>query len=136
MVLHLVAAAVVGGLIGWERERTRQSAGLRTHMLVALGAASLVTAALEAGMRIDEMSRVIQGVAAGVGFIGGGVVLKLTEKEEVRGLTTAAGLWMTAALGVAAGLGSCLTVVVGAAPARFVPSVVWRFEVAEGDKTP
>ena len=136
VVLHLLLAAAVGGAIGWQRERARRSAGLRTHMLVAVGAASLVAAALEAGMPMEQLSRVIQGIAVGVGFIGGGVILKLTEKQEVRGLTTAAGLWMTAGLGVGAGLGSYLTVVAGSALTWFILSIIWKLEVAEGDKAP
>ena len=103
-------------------------------MLVALGAALLMLAAVQAGMAVDQLSRVMQGIAEGVGFIGGGVILKLTQREEVRGLTTAAGLWMTAALGVTAGLGRYVLVFVGVAFAWFVLSVVRRFEVAEGEK--
>jgi putative Mg2+ transporter-C (MgtC) family protein len=74
-------------------------------MLVALGAALFVIAGLESGMDSAGMSRVVQGLATGIGFIGGGAILKLTAQREVEGLTTAAGIWMTAAVGVAAGLG-------------------------------
>ena len=105
-------------------------------MLVSLGAALLVLAPLAADSPAANITRVIQGVAAGMGFIGGGVILKLTEKKEVRGLTTAAGLWITAALGVAAGLGRYLLVLIGALLAWFVLSVLERFEVAEGEKAP
>ena len=133
-VLRFLAAAVAGGLIGWQRERSGQKAGPRTHMLVALGAALFVLAAVQAGMAVDQLSRVMQGIAEGVGFIGGGVILKLTQQKEVRGLTTAAGLWMTAALGVAAGLGRYVLVVLGTALAFFILTVVRRWEVEEGDK--
>ncbi len=74
-------------------------------MLVALGAALFVIVPQRAGMNDAELSRVIQGVAAGIGFIGGGAILKLSTEGQVKGLTTAASIWLTAALGVAAGSG-------------------------------
>jgi putative Mg2+ transporter-C (MgtC) family protein len=74
-------------------------------MLVALGAALFVIAAMESGIPESDMSRVIQGIATGIGFIGGGAILKLADEREITGLTTAAGIWLTAATGVAAGLG-------------------------------
>ena len=74
-------------------------------MLVALSSAIFVIAPLEAGMDTSDVSRVIQGVAAGIGFLGAGTILKLSDEREVHGLTTAAGIWLTAALGIAAGLG-------------------------------
>jgi putative Mg2+ transporter-C (MgtC) family protein len=103
--LRLLVAAVAVAAIGVQRQHVGRKAGLRTHMLVSLGAALTVVAAIAAGMSPEHVSRVMQGVSAGIGFIGGGGVLKLTEKQEVRGLTSAAGLWMIAAIGMAAGLG-------------------------------
>jgi len=135
-VQRLLAAAAAGAVIGWQRQRAGKSAGLRTHMLMALGAALLILAPLSAGVPLENISRVIQGVAEGLGFIGGGVILKLTQQERVRGLTTAAGLWMTAALGVSAGLGRYLLALIGTLAAWFVLSVVRYFEVAEGEKAP
>jgi putative Mg2+ transporter-C (MgtC) family protein len=105
IALRLVAATVLAGIIGYERERTGKSAGLRTHMLVALGSAIFVLGAAEAGMAVGDVSRVVQGIASGIGFIGAGAILKVTTEREIQGLTTAAGIWMTAAVGVAAGLG-------------------------------
>jgi putative Mg2+ transporter-C (MgtC) family protein len=105
LLLRLTAAAVLGGIVGYDRERRGKEAGLRTHMLVALGAALFVVIPLQAGMNDEAASRVIQGITAGIGFIGGGAILKLSHRGEVRGLTTAAGIWLTAALGVAAGYG-------------------------------
>lgn len=105
VLLRLSVAAVLGGLIGLERTRVGKSAGVRTHMLVALGAALFTVVPLEAGMRTADFSRVIQGLVTGVGFLGGGVILKLSEEQQVRGLTTAAGIWATAAAGMAAGAG-------------------------------
>ncbi|MBK0394728.1 MgtC/SapB family protein [Ramlibacter algicola] len=105
VLVRLLVAAMLGGLLGLERELTGKPAGLRTHMLVALGSAMFVTAAAQTGMDDDGMSRVIQGLLAGVGFLCAGAILKSGHQEHVYGLTTAAGLWMTAAIGVAAGLG-------------------------------
>jgi putative Mg2+ transporter-C (MgtC) family protein len=105
VILRLLAATLFGGVVGYEREMTGKFAGLRTHMLVSLSAALFVLAPLEAGMVTADVSRVIQGVAAGIGFIGAGAILKVTTEREIQGLTTAAGIWMTAAAGLAAGLG-------------------------------
>lgn len=105
IIVRLLAAMLLGAVIGFQREKTGKPAGLRTHMLVSLGAALFVLAPLEGGMDLDGLSRVIQGLATGIGFIGGGAILKLHEQREIEGLTTAAGIWMTAAVGVAVGLG-------------------------------
>ena len=111
MLIRLIAATLLGGLIGFERERSGKAAGLRTHMLTALGSALFIIAAAQAGMTIGDMSRVIQGLATGIGFLGGGAILKLADAREIEGLTTAAGIWMTAAVGVAVGLGRLWTAV-------------------------
>jgi putative Mg2+ transporter-C (MgtC) family protein len=105
IIIRVIAATVLGAIIGWERERIGKPAGLRTHMLVSLGSALFVVSAAEAGMSIADLSRVIQGLAAGIGFIGGGAILKLPDEHQIEGLTTAAGIWLTAAVGVAVGLG-------------------------------
>jgi putative Mg2+ transporter-C (MgtC) family protein len=105
VVIRLLLAAFLGGLLGIQREREGKAAGLRTHMLVALGAAFFVLIPHQAGMLLPDMSRVLQGVIAGVGFLGAGTILKQNEQEQIHGLTTAAGLWLTAAVGIAAGLG-------------------------------
>jgi putative Mg2+ transporter-C (MgtC) family protein len=102
---RLLIAAFLGGCIGFERQREHKAAGLRTHIIVAMGAALFVIAPLEAGMSIADAGRVFQGIATGIGFIGAGTILKLTEQHEIKGLTTAAGLWLTAAIGMAAGSG-------------------------------
>ena len=107
IITRLLLAALLGGILGFERESSGKSAGLRTHMLVAMGAAMFVTIAQLIGVDASETSRVIQGVIAGVGFLGAGVILKSSAdgKEQVKGLTTAAGIWFTAAIGVAVGVG-------------------------------
>jgi putative Mg2+ transporter-C (MgtC) family protein len=105
LATRIVVAALLGAVVGTERERAGKDAGLRTHMLVAVGAALFVVACLDVGMASTEVSRVIQGLAAGVGFLGAGAILKPGDERQAKGLTTAAGIWMTAAVGVAAGLG-------------------------------
>jgi putative Mg2+ transporter-C (MgtC) family protein len=105
ITVRLIVAMIFGAVIGIQRERAGKPAGLRTHMLVALGAAVFVIASGEFGMNPDSISRVIQGLVTGIGFLGAGAILKLYERRAVEGLTTAAGIWMTAALGVAVGLG-------------------------------
>jgi putative Mg2+ transporter-C (MgtC) family protein len=105
VIIRLMVAMLLGAIIGIQRERTGKPAGLRTHMLVALGATIFVLGPLEFGMDNDELSRVIQGLVTGIGFLGGGAILKLHEERDIEGLTTAAGIWMTAGVGVAVGLG-------------------------------
>lgn len=104
MIIRLLVAMLLGAIIGFQRERAGKPAGLRTHMLVAMGSALFVLGGSAAGMSMSDLSWVIQGLATGIGFIGAGAILKLREEREIEGLTTAAGIWMTAAAGVAAGL--------------------------------
>jgi putative Mg2+ transporter-C (MgtC) family protein len=105
VVIRLFAATLLGALVGIQRERAGKPAGLRTHILVALGTAVFVIACSGAGMSSDGLSRVIQGIITGIGFVGAGSILKLSEERDIKGLTTAASVWMTAAIGVAVGLG-------------------------------
>lgn len=114
VVVRLVVAVALGALLGYEREHIGASAGLRTHMLVSLGSAIFVLIPLQAGMQLPDLSRVLQGVTAGVGFLGAGAILKSKDENHIRGLTTAAGLWLTAAVGVAAGMGREATAVLSA----------------------
>jgi putative Mg2+ transporter-C (MgtC) family protein len=103
--VRLGTAIALGGLLGFEREEQGKAAGLRTHMLVTLGACGFVLIPLESGYDTGAMARVIQGLVAGVGFLGAGAILKLTAEREIRGLTTAASLWVTATVGLAVGMG-------------------------------
>lgn len=105
-LIRLTAAALLGALVGLQRQRAGKAAGLRTHILVCVGTTVFVLAGSGIGMSPDTVSRVIQGVATGIGFIGAGTILKLQREREIQGLTTAAGIWMTAAIGVAVGVGS------------------------------
>ena len=102
---RLVAAVLLGAVVGIQRELQGKPAGLRTHSLVTLSAALFVIVPIEAGMEIADVSRVIQGVSTGIGFIGAGVILKLREARDVVGLTTSATIWAATAIGIAIGLG-------------------------------
>jgi putative Mg2+ transporter-C (MgtC) family protein len=116
---RLVAAMLLGALLGAEREATGKAAGLRTHMLVAVGAALYVLVAAEVGLADGDLGRIVQGIAAGVGFLGAGTILKRSADNEITGLTTAASIWLTAAIGLAAGVGR-LWLAVGAAACAWI----------------
>lgn len=103
--MRLTIAALLGGLLGFEREQKGKAAGVKTHMLVSLGSAIFVLIPLQAGVQPAELTRVIQGIVSGIGFLGAGTILKADSEERVKGLTTAAGIWMTSAIGMTAGLG-------------------------------
>jgi putative Mg2+ transporter-C (MgtC) family protein len=125
----------VGGMIGWERELKNKPAGLRTHMLVSMGAAMFVLIPLAIGKNEngrDGVERVIQGIAAGIGFLGGGEILRESQQErgkpEVHGLTSAAAIWVSAALGTAAGCGLWQLALIGALMSLFVLRVIKELE--------
>jgi len=115
LILRLALATALGAAVGVNREMRLKPAGLRTHALVALGSALLAFIGLAMvptfgpGNRIivdmNAMSRILQGVVAGVGFIGGGVILRQDDNRGVHGLSTAASIWVVAAIGIATGLG-------------------------------
>ena len=136
VTLRLIVAMAFGAVIGIQRERAGKPAGIRTHMLVASGAAVFVMAGGEFGMNPDSVSRVIQGLVTGIGFIGAGAILKLQDKREVEGLTTAAGIWITAALGVAVGLGRFGLALVATLLAWMTLSLVQQLEhmLNKGDR--
>lgn len=106
VIIRLIAATLLGAIIGYQREKAGKPAGLRTHILVTLGTTVFVLACSGYGMTSEGLSRVIQGIITGIGFIGAGSILKLSQEKNIQGLTTSAGIWMTAAIGVAVGLGS------------------------------
>lgn len=99
------SAALFGAMIGAEREWQGMEAGLRTHILVAMGAALFTAIPLEAGGGAPELAAIVRGIASGIGFIGAGAILKLAAEREIKGLTTAGSIWLTAAVGFAAGGG-------------------------------
>jgi putative Mg2+ transporter-C (MgtC) family protein len=128
LVTRMVIAMILGAAIGAQRESSGKPAGLRTHMLVAMGGALFVLGPVQSGMDLDGVSRVIQGIVTGIGFIGGGAILKLQEQRAIEGLTTAAGIWITAAVGIAAGLGRWGLAVVSTILAWVTLSLVGRIE--------
>jgi len=113
---RILIATVLGGLLGIEREIHGHGAGLRTHMMVSMGTAMFVMSAVDMTKATPgDLTRVIQGIATGIGFLGAGTILKLSDRFEVRGLTTASSIWLAAAVGTAAGLGQYRLAVVGTA---------------------
>ena len=136
IVVRLGVAALLGGLLGWEREHAGKAAGVRTHMLVAMGAALFVLVAQQAGIAPADNSRVLQGIIAGVGFLGAGTILKGDAESQVKGLTTAAGIWLTAAIGVAAGLGREVTAVLSTVLALVVLWAIPAVQSAVGPAKP
>ena len=126
--LRLLVALILGGIVGFERQREGKSAGIRTHMLVSLGSALFTLVPMEAGLHIAELSRVIQGIAAGIGFLGAGSILKLSDQGEVKGLTSAAGIWVTAAVGMAVGAGILWPAISGVILAWIVLDTLHRVE--------
>ena len=136
VLIRLLAATVLGAVIGFQRERAGKPAGLRTHMLVTLGTAVFVLACSGVGMSLDGQSRVIQGIVTGIGFIGAGSILKLDRERDIQGLTTAAGVWMTAAVGVAVGLGSLGVALLSTLFTLAILSFAKRFEPGPNDSRP
>jgi putative Mg2+ transporter-C (MgtC) family protein len=126
--LRLLTALLVGACVGLQRQITHHSAGFRTHILVALGSALLVISGSQSGMSSSDLSRIIQGIVTGIGFLGGGAILKLTTEQEIRGLTTAAGIWMTAATSIAAGLGRIITALIALVLTLIVLGVLIKVE--------
>ena len=124
--------------MGYEREQAGKAAGLRTHMLVALGAALFVLVPQQAGVSAGDLTRVMQGLCAGIGFLGAGAILKPRQEGEIEGLTTAAGIWLTAAIGVAAGIGRESTALLSTVLALIILGVVPRTGrwFAGGDRPP
>jgi putative Mg2+ transporter-C (MgtC) family protein len=128
VIVRLLAALALGALVGYQRERMGKAAGLRTHMLVSMGTALLVISAAESGMGSDAVSRVVQGLVTGIGFLGAGAIMKIREEKEIRGLTTAAGIWMTAAASVAIGLGQIVIGLIAGVLAWIVLGVLHGLE--------
>lgn len=126
---RLGIAILLGGVIGLEREWKGHWAGLRTHIIVAMGCAIFVIAGIEmVGHESEAVTRVIQGVASGIGFLGAGTILKLDDKQEIKGLTTAASIWLAASLGTAAGSGEYALSIAAALASLFVLGVLGPIE--------
>ncbi|HEX8737873.1 MAG TPA: MgtC/SapB family protein [Pyrinomonadaceae bacterium] len=129
VVIRLIAATLLGAVIGFQRERVGKPAGLRTHILVTLGTCVFVLSGSGYGMSSDGLSRVIQGIVTGIGFIGAGSILKLNEERDIQGLTTAAGVWMAAAIGVAVGLGALGLAIISTILTLIILALAGRIEV-------
>ena len=128
LMVRLGLAALLGGALGYERETKGKAAGLRTHMLVSVGSAFFVLIPQQAGMEIGDLSRVMQGLLTGIGFLGAGAIIKVSDHEEVKGLTTAASIWMAAAVGMAAGLGKEASAILATVWTLVILAVVLKFE--------
>ena len=128
VAVRLLVALALGAVVGYERESHGKTAGLRTHMLVALGVALLIVSAEQSGVEPADMTRVLQGLFAGIGFLGAGAILKLDAKERIEGLTTAAGIWATAAIAAAAGMGNEATAVLATVLTYIILSVLLKLE--------
>ncbi len=111
IVIKLVVAIFLAGIVGWQREKTKTPAGLRTHMLVALGATVFTVIAYELGLGAIDTTRITAGIVTGVGFLGAGTIIH--QSDTVRGLSTAASIWTVAAVGMAVGYGMYFLAVVG-----------------------
>lgn len=130
IAIRLAMAAICGAAIGFERENQRKPAGLRTHMLVALGSAAFTIASLQMdqmeNLKIDashiqiDPSRVIQGIAGGIGFLGAGAILR--SNGSIYGLTTAATIWVVGAVGICCALGSYVLAATTSVMAVFIAS--------------
>jgi putative Mg2+ transporter-C (MgtC) family protein len=107
--VRLLTAVLLAALVGWERGVHGRAAGLRTHMMVALGAALFTIVPINSAGAQADITRIVQGIAAGVGFLGAGAILKMTTEKDILGLTTASSIWLTAAIGLAAGAGQLST---------------------------
>lgn len=131
ITFRLCLALVVGAIIGLERQLRHKPAGLRTYMLVSFGSALFVLVPLQMGV-VQDVSRVIQGIAAGVGFLGAGQILHQSRQDlrsaEVKGLTSAAAIWVAAALGIAAGCGLWQMALIAAVLSLVVLSVFKKLE--------
>ena len=124
ITLRLMLAAILGGVLGYERELKARSAGVRTHMLVAVGAALFVIGPSQSGMTPSDLSRVVQGIIQGIGFLGAGAIIVRSAQQKVEGLTTAANIWSTAGIGVVAGLGLEATAVLSTAIVLIILAVI------------
>jgi len=135
IILRLTIAALLGGILGYEREQQGKAAGVRTHMLVALGSALFVFVPQQMGVKDTDLTRVLQGLVAGIGFLGAGSIIKGDGDGQIQGLTTAASVWLTAAIGMAAGMGRESTALVSTILAYVIltlmPKVVGLFETKQ-----
>ena len=128
ILVRVLVGAALGAVIGWERELKGRAAGLKTHILVSVGSALFVLAPTLAGVDGGDNTRVMQGIVSGIGFLGAGAIIKMEKGARVEGLTTAAGIWLTSAVGMAAGMGmeivAVITTLVALAVVGMIPRIV------------
>ncbi len=124
VTVRLAMALLLGGLLGWQREHKGQSAGVKTHMLVSGGSALFVLSPLLAGVPMEPVTRVMQGIVSGVGFLGAGAIIKMQDHERIKGLTTAAGIYLTSAIGMTAGMGLEIAAIIASLLALGVFSLI------------
>ena len=137
ITVRFLLAVALGGILGLQRAHVGKAAGMRTHMLVTLGAAIVVLMPQLSGMSSADISRIIQGVLTGISFIGGGVILKMSEQHQIVGITTAASIWLTATIGVATGTGRLGLAVVGTILAYIILTIFgWLEREVLGEKRP
>lgn len=138
VIIRLFVAAFLGGLLGYERERQAKDAGVRTHMLVAVGTALFIIGPLQAGATLNDMTRVMQGVVQGIGFLGAGTIIIGSATRRTKGLTTAASISATAGIGMVAGLGMEATAILSTFILlfilAFVPYIIPRLKNSFTDK--
>lgn len=134
LLIRLTAAALLGAAIGYQRELAGKPAGIKTHILATLGTTIFVVACVHAGFQSDALSRVIQGIVTGIGFLGAGAILKLDEKRDIKGLTTAASIWAAAAIGVAVGLGVLGVAIIGTVITILVLIILGTIEIRSFDE--
>lgn len=135
LIGRIGVALLVGGVLGFEREVKGKPAGLRTYMLVSLGAAFFVLVPIQLGVfrqSAEAFSRVLQGIIAGIGFVGGGAILhrsRSSANDAVKGLTSATAIWVAAGLGIAAGCGVWKLALIGAGVSLIILRLLKRLEV-------
>lgn len=132
LFFKLLLSTALGALVGLERERSHKSAGLRTNAMVALGSTLITVISANAfiGRAYADPSRLISNIIVGIGFIGGGAILQ--QGDKVRGITTAATLWVVAAIGVAVGVGFYLEALFSVALVYFILTILWLVEKRAG----
>jgi putative Mg2+ transporter-C (MgtC) family protein len=130
IIIRLLAATLLGAAIGYEREKAGKPAGLRTHILVTAGTTVFILGCISVGIKTnsDAISRVIQGIITGIGFVGAGSIMKRETEKNIQGITTSAGIWMTAAIGVTIGLGGLGLAILATILTLVVLRVTHRFE--------
>ena len=131
---RILLATALGAAIGFERERSHKSAGLRTNALVAMGASLITVISLSAfsDNPLIDPTRIISNIIVGIGFIGGGVIIQ--QGQKIRGITTAATLWVVAAIGITIGMGFYREAVFSVLVVYFILTFLWLVEKKTGDK--